>query len=123
MSLLTYIACPYAHQDESTKLARFHLVSRAAAILLKAGHHVYSPITHCHPIAVAGGITEGWDFWRRHDRAFLEHSGLMVVLMLDGWEQSVGVKGELEIAEELRIPVIYRTMEEVITNGVLPIPE
>ena len=34
----------------------------------------------------------------RHDRRFLETCDEVVVLKLDGWEQSVGVQAEIAIA-------------------------
>jgi hypothetical protein len=36
------------------------------------------------------------------------------VLTLDGWDKSVGVKGEIEIAENLGIEVIYLKLEDIL---------
>ena len=120
---MTYLACPYSHDDPAVRLHRFELANLAAGALIRRGHKVYSPVSHTHPIAVCCALPLRWEYWLEFQRAFLEHTGLVVVLKLDGWDRSAGVHGELEIAEELLIPVIYRTMAELDKHGVLPIPD
>jgi hypothetical protein len=104
---LTYLACPYSHPDRKVRLARFNAVNVAAGQLMRQGHLVFSPISHTHPIAEAGGLPLGWEFWAAFDRAYLEASRELIVLRLDGWRESVGVTAELAIAAELGIPVSY----------------
>jgi hypothetical protein len=104
---LVYLACPYSHPDAAVRDARFRAANVAAAALMRAGHKVFSPISHTHPIAEAGALPLGWDFWEAFDRAYLDHAGLVIVLRLDGWRESRGVTAELSIARELGIPVEY----------------
>ncbi len=104
---LIYLACPYSHDDPGVRLARFDAVNKAAAKLMSKGEFVYSPISHTHPIALVGDLPLDWQYWQNFDRVFLEHCIKVVVLKLDGWELSAGVKGEIAIAEELGIPVEY----------------
>jgi hypothetical protein len=104
---LTYLAAPYSHPDRKVRLARFNAVNVAAGQLMRQGHLVFSPISHTHPIAEAGGLPLGWEFWAAFDRAYLEASRELIVLRLDGWRESVGVTAELAIAAELGIPVSY----------------
>lgn len=49
-------------------------------------------------------LARHWAFWRRYDRAMLERCDELVVLQLDGWEESIGVKAEIAIAKELNLP-------------------
>lgn len=107
MKKLTYLACPYSHPDPDVRERRFRAVNKAAGVLMKKGMLVFSPISHTHPIAVDCDLPKGWDFWHQYDRAFIEASERMFVLMLDGWQQSIGVAAEIKIAEELGIPVEY----------------
>lgn len=104
---LTYLATPYSHDDANVMVQRFNIANRVAATMLKQGIHVYSPISHSHPIAMQHGLPKGWDFWERHDRLIIEHCGKVVVLMQDGWRESIGVEAEIQIAEEMGIPVEY----------------
>lgn len=104
---LIYLGCPYSHPDPAVKQARFETVTRVASRLVAAGYHVYSPITHSHPMAEMGELPGGWDFWEKYDRIFLEMSKSMFVLKLEGWEESTGLQAEIKIARELGIPVEY----------------
>ena len=74
--------------------------------MLRDGHIVFSPIVHSHPL-VAFGLPTAWPAWERIDRSFLERCDEVAVLMLDGWDQSVGVRAELRIARELGKPVRF----------------
>lgn len=103
----TYLAVPYSHPSPSVREERFQKANEVAAYLLKAGHTVYSPISHCHPIALAGNLSGGWEFWKQLDEVYLRHSRQVFVLALEGWRDSRGVRGELEIAEALGLPVRY----------------
>lgn len=107
MRALTYLACPYSHPDRAVRVARFNAVNVVAGQLMRQGHLVFSPISHTHPIAEAGGLPLGWDFWAAFDRAYLEASRGLIVLRLDGWRESVGVTAEIALAAELGIPVSY----------------
>ena len=104
---LVYLACPYSHTDRSVRVARFEAVNKVAAALMREGLKVFSPISHTHPIAEAGELPLGWDYWHEYDKAFLSASYKMVVLMLDGWRESAGVNGEIEIARLMGIDVEY----------------
>jgi hypothetical protein len=85
--------------------ARFTAACREAARFMRKGVMLFSPIAHTHPIAQFD-LPKGWDFWERYDRIIMEKCSGVLVLMLDGWEQSKGVAGEVLIAEELGLPVL-----------------
>lgn len=109
---LIYLACPYSHPERAVRIARFDAANLAAAKLMREGHYVFSPISHTHPIAEAGGLPLGWDFWEGFDRAYIGHSHKLIVLMLGGWTQSKGVMAEIAIADSMNIPVEYLALEE-----------
>ena len=48
---MIYLACPYSHDDSSVREHRFHAACRAAAQLIRAGHVVFCPVVHSHPLA------------------------------------------------------------------------
>ena len=103
---MIYLASPYTHPDPAVREQRFEAACRAAAALTRAGHIVFSPVAHSHPIAQYGLPTD-WGYWERTDRAFLERCDLLVVLMLDGWRESRGVAEEIGLAHGLGLPVRY----------------
>jgi hypothetical protein len=104
---LVYLASPYSHDDPRVREARFRLACEAASVIMRAGLHVFSPIAHTHPIAMAGGLPTGWDYWRGYDEAMLGACGAMAILQIPGWRESRGVQGEFEIAQKLGLPVAY----------------
>jgi len=109
---LVYLATPYSDPDPAVREWRFEQVNAVAAVLMGAGLHVFSPISHTHPIAKAGALPLGWDFWEGYDRAILQTCAAMVVLKLPGWERSTGITGEVKIAGELGIPVFYVSQQD-----------
>jgi len=72
---------------------------------------VFSPIVHSHPL-VAFSLPTGWDFWERIDRAYLARCDELVVLMLDGWQESTGVRAEIALARDLGKPVRFLGVDE-----------
>lgn len=115
---LIYLACPYSDPDPSILEHRFRCVNSAAAKLMRSGLHVFSPISHTHPIAKAGALPLGWDFWEGYDRAILRTCAALAVLKLLGWDKSKGVAGEEKIAREFGIPVVYLDPAEIGENQV-----
>jgi len=103
---MIYLASPYSHPDAAVREMRFRDACRAAAKLMRLGHPVFSPIAHGHCICTHG-LPTGWRFWEPFDRQQMEHCDEVVVLMLDGWRESVGVQAEIRIAVELGKPVRY----------------
>jgi nucleoside 2-deoxyribosyltransferase len=108
--MITYLASPYSHPDQAVREERYRAACRVAAALLLAGQPVFSPIAHSHPL-VAYGLPADWSFWQRYDRELLARCDEVVVLMLAGWRESVGVREEIRIARELGKPVRYLVPE------------
>ena len=104
---ITYLAVPYSHPDPAVRQARFETVNEVAARMMAEGHYVFSPISHTHPIAMAGDLPKGWEFWSEYDRQMLMRCSRLVVLMLDGWRESVGVQAEIRIASGWNMPIEY----------------
>ena len=48
-----------------------------------------------------------WEFWKNFCESFLYKSDELWVYMIDGWDQSTGVKGEIDLAKNLNIPIRY----------------
>ena len=103
-----YLATPYSHEDPAVRALRFEAINITAAKLMLEGYAVFSPISQSHPIAeYLPTETGNWDFWQKEDLPFLEVCDWLYVLPIDGWQESVGVRGEIEFAEALGIPIKY----------------
>lgn len=108
---IIYLAAPYSHPSASIRLLRFEEVTAAAARLIGDGKIVFSPLTMTHPIDLIMADTDqtmGSDYWVRFDEAFMHHCSEMIVLMLDGWEESAGVRREIEFFKAHGKPVSFK---------------
>jgi hypothetical protein len=101
-----YLASPYSHWDATIRERRYHDACLAAAHLLQSGCNVFSPIVHGHPL-VAYGLPTDWAYWEAFDREHISRCDELCVLTLDGWQDSVGVMAEIEIAAGLGRPIRY----------------
>src|SRR5262249_8272524 len=104
MANIIYLACPYSHPEPQVRERRFHYATCAAARLVDEGHMVFSPITHSHPIANIGRGPTSFQFWRDFDFALLRACSELVILCLEGWQESVGVQAEAAEAIRLKMP-------------------
>jgi hypothetical protein len=96
---LIYLACPYTHNAPEFMEERYKSATSAAARLIEKGHVVFSPITMTHPIdkiLAKGKITLGSQYWVDFDELFMSACSKMIVLMLDGWQESEGIQREIE---------------------------
>ncbi len=107
MTEFIYLATPYTHKDYQTMVARFQMVNKVAAKLMAEGKYIFSPISHTHPIADAGELPRGWEYWEGYDRRILQTCTKIIVLRLPGWDVSKGVQSEIKIGQEMGIPIEY----------------
>ena len=104
---VTYIASPYTHKNKRVRSQRYYDVMDATAYFIKRNEVVYSPIVHSHPLAIAHDMPGDFEMWRKQCLGLLEKCDRVRVICLSGWEKSAGVRGELEHANNLGIPVFY----------------
>ena len=106
--MIAYLASPYSAPDPATRHQRFLAACHAAAFLMERGYTVFCPIAHSHPIAEAmNGRHLDHEFWMRQDLPLLDLCDHLIVLKLDGWEQSRGVAEEIAYAQEHCISIEY----------------
>lgn len=85
---------------------RFDAVCRTAAALIRQGVVVVSPIAHSHPIFVCDPETgSSFEAWQQLDEALIIASEEMWVLALPGWDESRGVRSEIQFCIRNGIPV------------------
>lgn len=104
---MIYLATPYSHPNPEVREARYIRACQIAGALMRRGEHVFSPIAHCHAIARTCEMPTNWEFWREHDRKYISLSSELRVVKMDGWDISVGVGEEIEIARSYGVPVTY----------------
>jgi hypothetical protein len=90
---------------------RFATACRIAGALIAQGEEVFSPIVHCHPIAVRCGLPTGWPYWRPYCLAMLALASRVLVAKLPGWRTSKGVAAEINRARAWGIEVAFSRPE------------
>ena len=102
-----YLASPYYHHDPRVRSDRVELASMTAARLMEQGFVVYSPITHGHNLAdhLLPANAHSHDFWMRQSIAMLQACDRLCVLPTPGWQESKGLREELQCAEFSAMPV------------------
>lgn len=104
---LHYLATPYSRYFGGREQAYIE-ACKCAALLIKRGLFVFSPIAHSHPIAEIGGIDPLCaDTWLPLDLAMLDECDGLLVVMMPDWDQSEGIKKEIARARELGKPVSF----------------
>lgn len=96
-----YLASPYTHEDPKIMELRYEAAAEKAGELMGEGHIVYSPITHCHPIAVKCGLPRDFAYWKRHAKSFILWADELWILRIPGWSISIGIGQEILIAQKL----------------------
>lgn len=101
---MLYLATPYTGHPGGLEVA-WRDACDAAALLLREGVLVYSPIAHTHAIAQRHELPKDYAFWRRFDEDMISASRGVIVCLLPGWNTSRGVQAEVAYASEINRPV------------------
>lgn len=104
---MIYLAQPYTHKRSDVVQARFKIGEFMTWYYMKAGEPIFSPIVMCHKISRLYEMPTDFAFWMDYDYDIISNCDQVRVLKLPGWDQSVGVKAELEFAEKKGITVRY----------------
>lgn len=102
---MIYLASPYSHDSEFIRELRHRTAMKVTADLLREGLIIYSPIVHCHELSKRHDLPGEFTFWRDYCLGMLICANNLFVLTITGWNESVGVKLEMEFARENKIPI------------------
>lgn len=102
-----YLASPYSHPDKDVRYDRWMRAAKLYAQLVKDGHIVYCPIAFCHPIATFYKLPTDNDFWKRVNKVFIDWAEIFMILCLDGWGDSKGIRWELAVSITQGMEVVF----------------
>ncbi len=108
-----YLASPYSKYPGG-RLEAFHKACYNAALLMMVRIPVFCPIAHTHTIGAAiPRVFDTHDFWMAADKPFIQLAHGLIVLEMEGWQESEGVQFEIKCFREALKPVIPMTPGEV----------
>lgn len=104
---LIYVGTPYSKWADGLDAA-FVEASKLTARLMQQGLKVYSPIAHMHPLAIHGDIDPlDHSIWLPFDGAMMDKADAMIVAMMKGWDESKGVRHEIEFFAAAGKPIFF----------------
>ncbi len=98
---MIYLATPYTHKDPTVMEERYYGAMRLTKHLMLKGYHIFSPIVHCHPIAVQYDLPRDFTFWQEYDKSFIKASEKVLIAYMTGWRESKGMRNDFLLAKEL----------------------
>ena len=119
-----YIASPYSAGGLTGERAialrekRYRAVMRFNVWAIEKKMIAYSPIVHCHEMASLYSLPTGHEFWLAFDKAMVLAGGGVIVLCIDGWQESLGVREEIALAHSSGFPVLF-ALEDAVEDYVL----
>lgn len=109
LTKMVYIASPYSDTDRGVMYYRYRCVTRAIGALQDRYSYAFiGPITQSHHTAefMTTGCT-AFKSWAKRDLTYISHCDAIWVLLLDGWDKSIGVTKEIEFCKQHKIPIKY----------------
>lgn len=102
-----YLATPYSKHPDGIEVA-FQEACEAAGRLLALGVHSYCPIAHTHPIATHGNLDHfSHSLFIPLDEQMMEHAHGIIVVEMPTWDQSKGIKHEIDWFEQRGRPRVH----------------
>lgn len=107
MSKKIFVAGPYNASDKSIMENRMNTIKDYCVKQFLEGNSPISALLMGLVYAQHANLPTDTNTWRTFSETLLKGCDELHVLMLDGWEQSSGVKSEIESATKLNISIKY----------------
>lgn len=102
---MLYLGQPYSHPKSVIREVRYLAAMQACAYFQFLGICVYSPIVHWHQVSMMHKLPSDTETWQLQWYPMLKKADRFAMLLLDGWEQSLGLKDEWFEAKQLDLPI------------------
>lgn len=112
MNNLIFISSPYTNNNPNVVEENYIKVPKLAAHLCSEGKIAISPITYGHTLLQFKEMPGDWEFWKTFCLSLLVKCDELIVYKMEGWENSRGMKAEIEFAETLGIKITYLEYQE-----------
>ncbi len=101
---LCFLSTPYTKTADIDRA--FQQAAHIAAKLSKAGLTVFSPIAHSHSLARCAGLDHRDPaVFAALNNKMLKHAEVLIVVLMEGWQDSDGVKEEVAFFERAHKPI------------------
>jgi|SRR5215813_4552506 len=106
-----YLASAYTDTDPLVMQRRFEAAEHCLNWLLRHRIWTYSPIVHCHQMAVKYGLPKDHRFWQEYDQTMIVGSNGVLVLNdpEEAWIKSSGVQDEIQFTRGRKMLILTAT--------------
>jgi len=118
MNKFIYVATPYStNADAALMLQRANDTAWYVGNLMHKHreYFFYSPVVYFRQIALECDLPHTREFWWGVNKYALDRANEIWVLKMDGWDESDGVKEEIEYARSINLPIKFINLED--TSG------
>ena len=104
---LVYVATPFSKYSDGLAAA-YEDACQVVGDLLRYNINAFSPIVHSYGISEHANIDPlDHKFWMRVDKPYMEKCDALIVMQLDGWDESVGIGMEIKAFREAGKPIHF----------------
>jgi hypothetical protein len=103
---MIYLASPYSDPIPAVRCERARMATNCAKYYLQQGVPLFSPIAYGHPLSIGTTMPTDAASWERLNIPMVAAAWRVWVLMIDGWDRSVGVAAEIEQARQKGTPLV-----------------
>ena len=104
---MIYLAAPYSDKDHNIIQGRMEQIYGVLGSYIRQGFLITTPLFMHEVVMRNPDMPNDYQFWENYCLNLLKRCDSMIVLRLAGWEESRGVKGEIEFCAANNIPVEY----------------
>lgn len=110
---IIYLASPYSHPFRIVRWWRARQIKNIMARCINQQDAVipFTPIVLTHPIAA---LCPDVDWVEDYDKHLLLRFSGMIVVMMPGWRDSIGIKKEVDFCLKHGIPYTHATPENIV---------
>lgn len=111
MNKFIYIASPYS--TNADEMLMWHRARDTAWLVGKlmneySDYFFYSPVVYFRQIALECDLPHTREFWWGVNKYMLDKTDELWVLQMTGWDESDGVKQEIDYAVSIGLPIKYQ---------------
>jgi len=105
-NICVYLASPYTHPLKEVMKRRYLTITHMSAYLSSLGVPHFCPITQSHvEQEVKPDLETSWNYWQKVDTEMVKRMDELWICSMKNIENSVGVKAEFNIAQNLKKPI------------------
>ncbi len=115
---LVFLSNPYSHKDETIVNQRYEKCLKLFYDLMyQHDIDIISPIIIGHPIVKKFPMPSDWTKWEKFCCNLIDHSDVVLVFKLEGWDISNGVAEEIAYAKQNNKQILYITEDLILSTN------